>query len=280
VTASPAETDVRLPDGRTLHVYDVGPADATPLIWHHGTPNLGSPPAPLFADAARLGLRWVSYDRPGYGGSTPNPGRDIASAASDVAAIADSLGLDSFAVIGHSGGGAHSLACAALLPGRVRAAVSVSGLAPYAAEGLDWYAGMADAGVASLRAAAEGREAKERFEAAAADPGDIGFTPGDESALSGRWSWVLDVVRPALAAGLAALIDDDLAAVAPWGFEPADIAVPTLLLHGTADRMVPSSHSEWLATQIPSAELRLGPDDGHITILDSVPAALEWVAAR
>jgi len=280
VTASPAETDVRLPDGRTLHVYDVGPADATPLIWHHGTPNLGFPPAPLFADAARLGLRWVSYDRPGYGGSTPHPGRDIASAAADVAAIADSLGLDSFAVIGHSGGGAHSLACAALLPGRVRAAVSVSGLAPYAAEGLDWYAGMADAGVASLRAAAEGREAKERFEAAAGDPGDIGFTAGDEAALSGRWSWVLDVVRPALAAGPAALIDDDLAAVSPWGFDPAAIAVPTLLLHGTADRMVPSSHSEWLSRQIPNAELRLHPDDGHITILDAVPAALEWIAAR
>jgi pimeloyl-ACP methyl ester carboxylesterase len=279
VTVSPAETDVRLRDGRTLHVYDVGPADATPLIWHHGTPNIGAPPTPLFADATRLGLRWVSYDRPGYGGSTPNPGRDIASAAADVAAMADALGLDRFAVIGHSGGGAHALACAALLPARVRAAVSVSGLAPYAADGLDWYAGMADSGVASLRAAAEGREAKERFEAAG-DAGEPGFTPGDDSALSGRWSWCIDVVRPAIAAGPAAPIDDDLAAVAPWGFDPARITAPTLLLHGTADRMVPSSHSEWLAGRIPSAELRLRPGDGHITVLDAVPDALEWIARQ
>ena len=66
------EVDLKLGDGRILHVYDTG-ADGGgfPVFWHHGTPNIGSPPAPLFPAAERLGLRWVSYDRPGYGGSTP-----------------------------------------------------------------------------------------------------------------------------------------------------------------------------------------------------------------
>ena len=90
------------------------------VVWHHGTPNVGTPPEPLLPASAERGIRWVSYDRPGYGGSTPHPGRDIASAAADVEAIADALGIDRFAVLGHSGGGPHALACAALLGDRVR----------------------------------------------------------------------------------------------------------------------------------------------------------------
>jgi hypothetical protein len=45
------------------------------------------------------------------------------------------------------------------------------------------------------------------------------FTPEDHAALSGPWAWLLDVVGPAVEAGLGGLIDDDLAYVAPWGFE-------------------------------------------------------------
>src|SRR5437016_3768249 len=149
-----SQTDLELTDGRTLHVYDTGALDADgelALFWHHGTPNIGTPPGPLVGAAAELGIRWVSHDRPGYGGSTAQPGRSVASVASDVAAVADSLGIERFAVMGHSGGGPHVLACAALLPERVLAAVSCSGLAPYDAEDLDWFAGMARAGTAELR---------------------------------------------------------------------------------------------------------------------------------
>ena len=157
------ETDLRLGVRRTLHVYDTGTAPGgqgptgasgtsqaggLTVFWHHGTPNTGEPPAPLFPAAARRGIRWVSYDRPGYGGSSPNPGRDVASAAADTAAVADALGIGRFMVLGHSGGGPHALACAALLPGRVLGAVSLAGLAPYRAEGLDWFAGMSPSGVA------------------------------------------------------------------------------------------------------------------------------------
>ncbi|HMG62274.1 MAG TPA: alpha/beta hydrolase, partial [Streptosporangiaceae bacterium] len=150
------ETDLDLADGRTLHFYDTSPGDAGRLavFWHHGTPNTGAPPEPLFAAAAEAGLRWVSYDRPAYGGSTPNPGRDIGSAAAEVAAIADALGLDRFAVMGHSGGGSRALACGALLSGRVTAVVCASGMAPFGAAGLDWFAGMYPGGAAGLRAAA------------------------------------------------------------------------------------------------------------------------------
>jgi pimeloyl-ACP methyl ester carboxylesterase len=274
------EHDLALDDGRTLHVYDTG-ADGERLavFWHHGTPNLGAPPAPLFPASERLGVRWVSYDRPGYGGSTPRPGRSVGSAAGYVAAVADSLGIERFAVMGHSGGGPHALACGALLPGRVVAVVSGAALAPFDAEGLDWFAGMVPSGVASLSAAAEGRTAKERFEASGAEY-DPEFTPADLDALAGDWSWFGSVVGPAMAAGPGGLIDDDLAYVSPWGFDPADVAVPALLLHGGRDRIVPSSHGEWLARRCPAAELRLSPDDGHISILTSGAAALEWLRER
>ncbi len=272
------QTDLTLADGRTLHVYDTGTGgvDRRPVVvWHHGTPNVGAPPRPLFEASERLGLRWVSYDRPGYGGSSPRPGRDVASAAADVGAVADALGLDRFAVLGHSGGGPHALACAALLPDRVAAVVSVSGLAPYGADGLDWFAGMSDAGAASLRAAVAGRTTKEAFEAES--NGFAEFTPADQAALEGPWSWFIEVVRPAVAAGPAPLIDDDLALVAPWGFDPAQVAAPTLLVHGGDDRIIPSSHSTWLAARCPSSQLRLYPDDGHVSVLHAAPAALDWI---
>ncbi len=270
-----------LDDGRSLHAYDNGPVGGLAVVWHHGTPNIGAPPVPLFGVAARLGLRWVSYDRPGYGGSSPRPGRDVASAAADVAAVADALGIDRFAVFGHSGGAPHALACAALLGDRVPAVVSVAGLAPYGAPGIDWFAGMAESGVASLRAAAAGRAAKEAYEASDPDGDDAGFTAADHAALAGPWGWFGDVVRPALAAGRGGLVDDDLAYVAPWGFDPAGVAAPVLVLHGGADRMVPGAHGRWLAGRIPRAELRLSPGDGHISILDSGGvAAVEWLRDR
>ncbi len=273
------ENDLELGDGRTLHVYDTGPGDAggrLAVFWHHGTPNIGTPPEPLFPASDRLGIRWVSYDRPGYGGSSPNPGRGVASAAADVSSIADALGIDQFAVMGHSGGGPHALACAALLPERLSGVVSVAGMAPFDADGLDWFAGMCDSGKASLRAAANGRAAKERYESEAEYDPQM-FTPADHAALEGEWSWFISVVSPAMENGPGGLIDDDLAYVAPWRFDPAQVAAPVLFLHGEQDRIAPSSHSEWLARRCPSAELRLCQDDGHISVLSSGAAALGWL---
>ena len=274
------ELEVRLADGRVLHAYDTGQAAEGSaelvVMWHHGTPNIGLPPEPLLPASRALGIRWVSYDRPGYGGSTPHRGRDIASAAGDAAAVADTLGIDRFAVMGHSGGGPHALACAALLPGRVIAAVSGAGLAPFSADGLAWFDGMAEATAAALRAAAKGRAAKERYEASApaADPGVVAAA---HEALQAEWSWFNTVVEPALAAGPGGLIDDDLAYVSEWGFDPASIGTPVLLIHGTADRVVPAAHARWLAARCASAELSLVPDAGHISVLGAAASALEWL---
>jgi pimeloyl-ACP methyl ester carboxylesterase len=273
------ETDLALSDGRTLHVYDTDPGADSHLavFWHHGTPNTGAPPEPLFAAAAERGIRWVSIDRPGYGGSTSKPGRDVASVAADVGAAADALSIGRFAVLGHSGGGPHALACAALLPERVLTAVVVSGLAPMQAEGLDWFAGMGAAGAAELRAAADGRATLEKY-LATADFDPTLFTPADHAALAGQWGWLGGIAEQATEAGTGGMVDDELAFVGPWGCEPRQVRTPVLVLHGGEDRMVPSSHGEWLARHCLSAELRLHPDDGHVSVLRHAEAALDWLA--
>ena len=285
------EAEIRLAGGRTLHAYDTrpdgiagrpGPADpAATVFWLHGSPNIGSPPEPLFAAAAANGLHWVSYDRPGYGGSGPHDGRTVASAAADVAAIADALGIGRFAVLGHSGGGPHALACAALLPERVIAAVSVSGPAPFDADGLDWFAGWSPGIAAENRAATGGRAALEAHWAAA-EPEDMGafFTAADLAALGGSWSWLAGVAGQAMQQGGDGFLEDTLAGVRPWGFRPDAIRVPVLIMHGAKDKMVPCAHGEWLAARCPAAESRIIPDAGHITVLDRAPEALTWLAAR
>ncbi len=273
------ELDIPSPAGGVLHAYDRPAATDGPqlaVMWHHGTPNVGPPPEPLFAAADRLSIRLIGYDRPGYGGSTPRPGRQIGSSAADVAVVIDSLGIDRFAVMGHSGGGSHALAAAALLPHRVTGAVAVSSLAPYDADGLDWFDGMSPVGEASLRAAAAGRAAKEAHEATSTDA-DPGFTPADWEALSGEWGWFHSVVRPAFEHGPGGLIDDDLAYVAPWGFDPSVITASVLLLHGMEDRIAPMKHAEWLARRIPAARLWRSAGDGHISVLRQAEAALEWL---
>ena len=272
------QTDLKLGDGRTLHAYDTGSGNVAgrlAVFWHHGSPNIGAPPEPLFSAADRLGIRWVSYDRPGYGGSTPCPDRNVVSAAADASAVADALGIERFAVMGHSGGGSHALACAGLLPGRVLGVVVVAGMAPFGAEGLDWFEGFGSAGVAQLRAAAAGRAALEEHLAESDDEPE--FTPEDEAALAGEWSWLIDVVDAALAGGMGGFIDDDLAGVGAWGFDPADIVAPALFVHGGRDRVVPAAHGEWLARRCPSAELWLRPEDGHISVLNHAAAAMGWL---
>ncbi|MGI8446514.1 MAG: alpha/beta fold hydrolase [Streptosporangiaceae bacterium] len=145
------------PDGRQLEVLAAGPEDGLPLIFHNGTPGgLVAFPA-MAAAAAERGLRTVMYARPGYGGSTGQPGRRIADAAADITAVLAEVGAQQFVTVGWSGGGPHALACAALLPGRCLAAASLAGVAPARAAGLDWTAGMGPENVTEFKRPGRGK---------------------------------------------------------------------------------------------------------------------------
>ncbi len=268
--------DLELRDGRRLIVHAAdrsGASDELTLVWHHGSPQTGALLEPLVAAAATRNIRLVSYARPSYGGSSPDRGRDVGSAAADVAQVADALGVDRFAVMGASGGGPHALACAALLPDRVIGAVCLASPAPRT-DSFDWYAGMASPG--ALRAAAAGREARERF--AATDEFDPNsFTTADWAALSGTWVSLGRDAEQATNDGPEGLIDDDLAFAAPWGFDVAEISVPVLLVHGGEDRVVPPTHADALLRAIPASELWLRPRDGHVSVLDASAVGTDWL---
>ena len=157
--AASTQRTARTPDGRTLAIEEAGDPGGRPVLVHNGTPNSRHLYAPAAADAAARGLRLIGYDRPGYGGSTPQPGRTVADCAADVRAICAELGLDRLAMWGISGGGPHVLACAALLPDLVTAAASLASPAPANAEGLDWFEGMGQENVDDFKLLASDPEA-------------------------------------------------------------------------------------------------------------------------
>jgi pimeloyl-ACP methyl ester carboxylesterase len=287
------ERTVTTPDGRELRICEAGAADGLAVVVHNGTPMSRLLFRPHVEDADKRGVRLIGYDRPGYGGSTPQPGRTVADAAHDVEAIADALGIDHLATWGISGGGPHALACAALLPERVVAAASLAGVAPYPAEGLDWLAGMGEANVIEFGLALEGRDALEPFHrqelAGMLEAGPEGLTeamrtllsPVDEAVLTGETAdYLFEATRVGSEARLDGWLDDDIAFTKPWGFELETIDVPVLLWQGREDRFVPFAHGEWLARHIPTVDARLSSDDGHVTLLARrVPQVHEWLIA-
>lgn len=267
-------------DGRSLEVLVGGRPDAMPLVFHNGTPSAALLFPPLLDAAERHGLSLVTWSRPGYAGSTPQPGRSVADAATEVAAVLDAIAADSFVTIGWSGGGPYALACAALLPRRCRAAVSLAGLAPYGAEGLDWLAGMGPENVAGFRAAVAGKQQLTALLEAVApilsqvQADTVAQTweglvcAVDKAALSGEFApFMAEFTRRALSRGIAGWRDDVLASIADWGFDLAGIARPVAVWHGAQDRMVPFNHGVWLCEHIPGAMARLYPDEGHLSLV-------------
>jgi pimeloyl-ACP methyl ester carboxylesterase len=285
---------VETADGRTLALEEAGDPAGLPVLVHNGTPNSRHLYPPNVADAAQRGLRLIGYDRPGYGGSTPQPGRTIADCAADVRAICDSLGLTRLAMWGISGGGPHVLACAALLPGLVSAAASLASPAPRDAEGLDWFDGMGQDNIDDFRLYQSDPEAsrakleKDREVLLAATPDDLMqgwqtlLTPTDAAALTGEVAGFLTwSMQDGLAPGGEGWWEDGVAQSAPWGFDLSQISVPVLVMHGRQDRFVPFGHGEWLAAHVPGAQARLLGNDGHVTLLQRrIPEVHAWLTAH
>jgi pimeloyl-ACP methyl ester carboxylesterase len=279
---------VSVADGRVLEVVMAGPPDGTALFSHHGTPGAAEMLDPLVAVGAERGLRHITYSRPGYGGSTRQPGRTVASCGADVAAVADALGYERFYSVGSSGGAPHSIACAALLPDRVIAAAATASPAPIDAAGLDWIAGMAKENVAELAAAQAGdRELEEYLEGEARSMlgisteelvghfGDL-VSDVDRRAVTGvLGEFMIRELAHSLAAGIWGWFDDDRALFADWGFDLTAIRAPLCLWHGAEDRFVPSAHGRWLAARL-GLEARVLPDRGHLSVSeDSYGAVLD-----
>ena len=271
---------IPMPDGRDVDVLTTGPEDGFPLVIHDGTPAGLVVDSNIAAEAAQRGLRYVVAARPGYEGSTPRPGRRVADVPADVAAVLDALGAGEFVSMGMSGGGPHTLACAALLPGRCLAAASVAGVAPYHADGLDFMAGMGPENVTEFTLTLQGADALTPYlekeagplrqvtgERIAAALGGL-ISGADAGVITGEFADELAAsTRAALREGVAGWRDDDLAFAADWGFSLDALAGRVAIWQGDQDLMVPFAHGQWLAAHIPGARVHLEPGAGHLTMV-------------
>jgi pimeloyl-ACP methyl ester carboxylesterase len=246
------EAEVELRDGRRLTYSAAGLAAGRPVLYLHGA--IGSPrwrsPA-LDAAIEALGARFVVVNRPGFGGSDPLPGRTVAGFAQDVEELADRLGWGRFSVVGVSAGAPYALACAWALGDRLAGTTMVSPFAPPSAE----------AGIHRLR-----------YSVPLAAFGAPVLGP----ALAGATLRALGLRR---ATPPRSMIEDYLVCSRPWGFDPADVAVPVGLWHARHDRLVPPSHARRLAASLPDCTVSVEPRGGHFFFKRRVAEILEPLAA-
>jgi pimeloyl-ACP methyl ester carboxylesterase len=281
----PREIEVFAPDGRRLFGRLAGPSEGDVVVFHTGTPGTRYLYEGYLGVGERLGFRHLCISRPGYGGSDRQPGRRIAACAADVALFADELSLDSFYVVGHSGGGGHALACAALLPDRVRSAAVLSALAPRSADGLDWEADFCKANIEEFGAVEKGDAELRRLLAemifemgkvetvgqlrAQIEVDDDMFSDADRAVLVGA---LLDHefwCRVQIGSeGTDGWFDDDKALGGSWGFDLSTIDVPTVVWQGEEDKIVPLAHGEWLACAVPNARFKPLSGEGHISYFE------------
>ena len=252
---------VTVGDGRELGVREWGVPDGSPLVTCHGTPGSRYIRHPN-GEYERLAIRTIAYDRPGFGLSTRAPGRSTADTAGDIAAIADHLGIDRFAIFGVSGGCGHALAAAALLPGRVTRCATVVGLGPARAEGLDFLAGASEAERDDLQRAMDDPTSYiEQVEFPAIQRiAAEGF--GEANLLPAERDMMHEGFVHAIRQGPVGMIDDHVMSYAPWGFDLADIQCPTRIMIAEED-VLTARHGAWLAATIPAAELITVPG-GHV----------------
>ncbi len=288
---APGSMKIQTGDGRSLDVY-VGGETSAPrgtLLYLHGSPSSGIQPPGMQAAAAALGLHVVSFSRAGYGSSSRHEGRSVGSIVADATDVLDALGASQAWVLGWSGGGPHALACAALAPERFPAAALIGGVAPYPADGIDWFEGM-------------GPENVEDFQATMADPqnsirwaerdwpkwravtaADIADTFGglidevDRASLIGEFAeYNAAAMREGLREGYWGWVDDDWCFTKPWGFDLESISVPVHIWQGGHDKMVPWVHGQWLAAHVGNAVPHLLPDVGHLSLaMDGLPRIFE-----
>lgn len=274
---------VRAHDGRELVYEQWGDPDGVPIFALHGTPGcrLSRPPE---EDKVRVaGIRLVTYDRPGYGGSDRHRGRQVVDVVRDVEALADSMGIERFAATGGSGGGPHVLALAARLPDRVVAVHCVVGCAPYDADDIDFFEGMDPENIKEFGWALEGEDVLTKELTAlsaevqarvAEDPTKVleGFELSEADSAVLADPRIQKVMRESVAEecrnGVGGWVDDDLAFLAPWGFDVGDIRVPVEIRYGATDVLVPAAHGDWLAANVPGATVQKDTRRGHMSSPD------------
>lgn len=268
---------ITLSDGRTLGYAEYGALRGKPVFFFHGTPGsrFFRPPDKITKEQ---GVRLICVDRPGYGESTFQPGRRILDWQEDIAKLGDSLGIDKFAVAGHSGGGPYVSACAVALPGRVTAAAILSGAGPL--DSPDVTRGISATNKFGLRV---GRfipwplwraliwvfyHRRKDDPAADMDRGN-GHRPDADDELIRNLEVRKICIRSEVEAfrpGMRGLAWDTRLLTRPWGFRLEDIRVPVYLWHGTADDLATIAMARYVAGKIPGCKTIICENEAHLLL--------------
>jgi pimeloyl-ACP methyl ester carboxylesterase len=264
------DADLELSDGRNLAYCIWGDPNGQPIFLFHGSPG-SRVFAPNPFTTEEFGIQLITVDRPGYGRSDPQPGRQLLDWTTDVEALAGSLGIDEFGMMGHSSGGPYALACAYAIPDRVKCVALISSVAPHgepfpdplsdnedqALTRLAWD-NPAEAAKSTAEAAAWLVEAPERFL-------DLPRPEPDARLLADPSirSLYLNTVREAVKQGIDAYAWDGVLERRPWGFALVEIGTEIWIFQGAQDAAVLPSEADRLSAALPGSHLRRFPDSGH-----------------
>ncbi len=271
------DSRITLDDGRDLAFSEMGDPGGSTVFYLHGAPTSRLFLVPWEAEFAKRGLKVVSPDRPGYGGSSPQPGRTMSDWPTDVASLANALGIDRFIVAGHSSGGPYAVACAALLPNRVSGAVVLAGVTDMA-----WpeaWKGFFEAEVVIMRMPDEHSATARCEDLFGADGSGFLGSSGPELpepdmvffSDEKRAGAMLASFTEAFRQGVGGYAQDMVVQGRAWSFAPSAINTTTIVAHGELDTIIPVAHSRHTAELIPGASLRILPGHGHLTISAELP---------
>lgn len=283
-----------LRDGRTLDLLDNHHKSDTAVLFHHGTPGNSTSWREWIEELSGGQMRAIAASRPGYGQSDRHKGRKVVDVVDDLSQVLDQFEVTKFVSVGWSGGGPHALAMS--LDKRCAGVITLAGVGQYGQPDLDFLSGMGPENIEEFGIALKGEgPLRDWMNANAvgmqhvtgvglreAFGGLIG--KADKEVLDGGFAEEMAAgMRRALSHGFDGWIDDDLAFVQDWGFDLGAINIPVLLWQGDDDLMVPHSHSRWLASKIPTAQLNFIPDNGHISLVvkhrDEIVTQLQQIFA-
>ncbi|HEY7599537.1 MAG TPA: alpha/beta hydrolase [Candidatus Limnocylindrales bacterium] len=282
------DATITLADGRRLGFREIGPRDGRAVLFFHG---LGTTRVICPADeqlAGDHGVRLIAIDRPGIGLSERLPGRRLLDWPADIAQLADRLALASFAIVGWSGGGPYAVACARVMPERVRAVGLVSAPAPISGvKGVDYLRRFHRAARAAGRAPWMIRLAmwnwgrpQRRDPVRFFDESFAEMCAADQEVLSepGLRQQMIDNSFELYRQGGRGIADEALVLARRWGFAAHEVRVPVHIWHGEQDEVVPLAMAHYLAREIRGARTRFFAEEGHHLLYRRWPDILAALA--
>lgn len=264
---------VRLADSRRLSFSTYGPESSQPVMFFHGMPGSRLDQPGNIYELNELDVRLIVPDRPGYGYSDFQEGRQLLDWPDDVRQLANHLDLDQFSLIGYSGGGPYAAACAQQIPDRLSTVALISSPAPFDAEGITPEM-LPSSHVLLESAAADPDQTRQQLDAVAPAPEAMMAIVADtlsdvDKAVAADKEFqqhFLESLNEVYRQGLKGYVWDMSLLAQPWGFNLADIKTPITIWHGECDTNVPSAMGRYLSKTIPKTTDNFLVDAGHFQI--------------